>query len=394
MALEILLLWDYHDATPQLLEHLCAHLGDVDGTTYRSLSLTDLTPGDLSPQTFPILIRAHSEAAARAAQAMQTAGISYGYYLDDNFWELPPGVPGADYWQSDEVRARSTTIFRGASPILVSTPPLRDFLARHPELVPDARRVHQVDSFFDFALVPELPAPVSGRPRVRGGFASNRTPDLLLVLPDVLASLDRREDLEFEVIGGDPSALPRHPRLTWFPYEKSYDAYIRFQLVRAWDFGLAPLSDAPSNRYKTNNKFREYAAVGIPGVYQDALPYIEVDDGRTGIRASGPGTWSAAIESYLDSPEMRSTVREQARRFAEDHFAIGVVAASWAEHLSAAPEVGRRSGSYARARARLERRASAPGRLARLRREFASRGVRATTRRLFDSVRRRLVRGR
>jgi hypothetical protein len=177
---------------------------------------------------------------------------------------------------------------------------------------------------------------------VRGGFAASthRVDDLKPILAEMLEALDEHADLEFELVGVESDTLPAHPRLRTFPYRSSYRDYLKFLRSRHWDFGLAPLGGAASNLYKTDNKYREYAAQGIPGIYQDAPPYASVREGETGLFAGGPGSWRAAIDRYLQDADLRSRVRLAARADAEERLALEKVAPKWAAFFASAPELG------------------------------------------------------
>jgi hypothetical protein len=233
------------------------------------------------------------------------------------------------------VRKRLEAIVRGASPVIAATPPLRDYLlAKNEDVI-------QLDSFFDFSLAATMPAR-SSRKAVRGGFAAStqRGHDLRDVIDDVIAVLEEHDDVEFEIIGARDKTIPRHPRIRWFPYRPSYAEYIDFQKSRRWDFGLAPLGGAASNLFKTDNKYREYAALGIPGIYQDAAPYAGVRDGETGLIAGSGRTWREAIELLVSDPEARDRIRRNARADAKRRHSLESVAPQWGAFLEAAPEIG------------------------------------------------------
>lgn len=339
VAHEITLIHEARIATVQLLEQLFRHIEETRDVVVRSRTLDELRIEDLTTSTFALFIRTDTQRAYRIARKMQRLGIEYGYYLDDNFWEIDPKLPIGKYYAMPTVRRRLAGILGGASVILVATPALRDYLSDYGD------RVHVAESFVDFSYVPELPPVPPPRTVLRGGFASSRdrAADLAPMLDELLATLAARPDLEFEVVGANRGDLPEHPRIAWFPYLASYGDYIAFQRERQWDFGIAPLADNPGNLYKTDNKYREYAAQGIPGIYQDLLPYARVRDEETGLLV-GPGRrrWREAIERYLDDAELRDRVRRSARADAERRLAVETVSHEWFDLVSTAPEAGAR----------------------------------------------------
>jgi hypothetical protein len=81
-------------------------------------------------------------------------------------------------------------------------------------------------------------------------------------------------------------ALQNHRKVTHLPYFDDIGAYYRYLRTAGWTIGLAPLRDSDGNRAKTGNKYREYAALGIPGIYSDMPVYSSsVRHGETGYLA-------------------------------------------------------------------------------------------------------------
>ncbi|MBX3193963.1 MAG: hypothetical protein KF727_02540 [Microbacteriaceae bacterium] len=349
MAREVLLIIESRIATVEIIEQLLAHLSETGTLRTRTRTLAELSPDDLTSGTYPLLVRSVDPLAIRLTAALRRARVAYGFYLDDNFWLLDPETEIGRHYAATPVRKRLEAIVRGASPVIAATPLLRDYLLpRNPDTI-------QLDSFYDFTLAPTM-SPRSTRRGVRGGFAAStqRGQDLRDVIDEVIAVLDAHPEAEFEIIGARDEAIPAHPRIRWFPYLPSYEEYVAFQRSRRWDFGLAPLGGAASNLYKTDNKYREYAAQGIPGVYQDAPPYASVRDGETGIVAGGARSWRAAMELLVGDPALRERIRRSARADAESRLSLGNVAPQWGAFFAAAPGVG-----------------DDPARLERVRRELA-----------------------
>ncbi len=335
MATDVLLITEAPIATVQLLEQMLQHLAKTTDLRTRSRQLDEVRGEDLNPGTFPLFVRTCHPEAVRLARLFRRHGVRYGFYLDDNFWLLDPETEIGQHYAAPTVRFSLEEMVRRASVVVAATPLLQQWLRSR------NRRVEQLDSFFDFSLVPELPPPPAASGFVRGGYAASasRGADLLVLLNVIVELLEQHPGFEFELIGIQ-DGIPEHPRLRTHAYRSSYQDYVAFQRSRQWNFALAPLGGAASNLYKTDNKFREYAAQGIPGIYQDAPPYASVRDGETGLLAGGDRSWREAIELYLGNADLRAQVRRAAHQDARERISLEAVAPSWARFFENAPGMG------------------------------------------------------
>jgi hypothetical protein len=101
-----------------------------------------------------------------------------------------------------------------------------------------------------------------------------------------------------------------------------YDRFLRRFSQAQFDIGLAPMKDDLFHRSKTNNKFREYGACGIAGVYSDVEVYSGcVQNETTGLLvANDSEAWYRAIAHLIEDPELRQRLKDQSRDYVRLHY--------------------------------------------------------------------------
>jgi glycosyltransferase involved in cell wall biosynthesis len=142
------------------------------------------------------------------------------------------------------------------------------------------------------------------------------------MLRPVFERLRERRDVDIRlfVVGGEPdrSMGDRWYRRVHIPAGFShYPAFVSWLRHRSasWDIAVAPLRDTPFNRSKSDLKFLEYSALGLPGVFSDIVPYNQsVRDGETGLLVpNGGGAWHDAILRLAQDPMLRERIASAAR---------------------------------------------------------------------------------
>lgn len=89
--------------------------------------------------------------------------------------------------------------------------------------------------------------------------------------------------------------------------ERSYDRFSTWlrRRRRRWDIGIAPLAKTPFNDAKSDLKFLEYTALGLPTVASADSPYAGADAHGAVLVENDPEAWAAAIEELADFPGRR-----------------------------------------------------------------------------------------
>jgi tetratricopeptide (TPR) repeat protein/GT2 family glycosyltransferase/glycosyltransferase involved in cell wall biosynthesis len=103
--------------------------------------------------------------------------------------------------------------------------------------------------------------------------------DLAIVQPVFERLREEGHPVQLFVIGGEPetqeSYLPWYQRLEVVDEIKDYPNFVRWfrNIATHCDLGIAPLLDTEFNRCKSNLKFLQYSAVGLPSLYSNVIPY-------------------------------------------------------------------------------------------------------------------------
>ncbi len=215
---------------------------------------------------------------------------------------------------------------REANGIIVSTENLRRRLSRLND------KVVVVANALDEHLFTERGARVRPRPRDDGrkviGYMGTFTHDgdLMMVLQALRQVLGGHGgSVEFELVGGtgDPSVIEAfrglHVRVLHLdPIDTEYPRFVpwMFENMR-WDLGIAPLEDSVLNQYKSDIKFLDYSALGIPGIYSRVPAYQgTVRDGENGrLVPNTPEAWAEALEFMLTDDRLRDEMAGRAQEY-------------------------------------------------------------------------------
>jgi hypothetical protein len=123
--------------------------------------------------------------------------------------------------------------------------------------------------------------------------------------------------------------------VAYVPHVANYPDFIKLKASHQLDIGLAPMADSAANLYKTNNKYREYGALKLAGIYTNTSPYMEcVVDGETGLLVShSVEAWYDALEKLVLDGELRARIADAAYEDVKTNYAQTVVAEQWRTFL-------------------------------------------------------------
>jgi len=253
--------------------------------------------------------------------------------FDDIVFSIPAhNIASTVYYPGSPLTAISHAQMKMSDALIVSTPGLKE------QLVPYNENIHVVENAIDLALW-RCSSP--GRRRVTLGWVGGgtHTKDLEGVKDVVFEVLARNKNVVFRCVHGCPEFFKHKPecpwldtndprydkastcpkcggvdRIEWTHDFKSIEKYPRWVSRQGFDIGIAPLEDNLFNRAKSNLRWLEYSAMGVPTVAANVGHFKEVlRHGETGFLADTQNEWIETIERLIQNPELRRAVGQAAR---------------------------------------------------------------------------------
>lgn len=269
------------------------------------------------------------------SEYVSSEGKPYIYDIDDNFFDIVGDSPEARYHRSPERIAMLTQYLHSASLVRVYSEPLH---ARALTINPKVVRVVSPQDFHNIR-----PRPASGD-TIKIVYATSRAHDelfsiFLLALQKVLDKYKGKVNAYF--LGFTPPSLKNHPFVRSVSMIWDYPAYLRNFSSAGYDIGLAPLLDDVFHRSKTNNKFREYGACQIAGIYSNVDVYSScVIQHETGILvANQTEDWYDALVLLIENPELRQKIQSAAYEFVQKNYSQDEFVKNWLSQIKDVLEV-------------------------------------------------------
>jgi hypothetical protein len=111
--------------------------------------------------------------------------------------------------------------------------------------------------------------------------------------------------------------------------------------VASFDIAIAPLTDIPFNRSRSNIKLKEYAAAGVTWLASPVGPYCEMGE-RQGGRLVPDDCWHAELVRLLEKPRERRKLAKRAGKWGKSQM-ISRHAGAWEQAFGEAIAARKRS---------------------------------------------------
>ncbi len=254
------------------------------------------------------------------------------YEIDDNLLNVPPDK------DLKKIYARTAsaikTLAQVASKVIVSTDKLAQQMQQYNEnviTIPNALSEFAWFKPIEHSL--DLPAALTeSTPELKILYMGNSShvSDLAMIKP-IFESLYGEDSLiKLFIIEAKPEVKDNPP--SWYtrvsiPQEReSYPNFVSWfrGVASHCDLAIAPLQETEFNQYKSNLKFLQYSAVGLPGIYSNCTPYKDVvTHNINGILTdNNEAAWRQAITQCASDRAKLPTIAEQAKKLILDQYLI------------------------------------------------------------------------
>lgn len=244
-------------------------------------------------------------------------GIPYIYDLDDNFFELPENTELGAYHRRPERIALLREYLEKADLVRVYSPTMLEYIR------PMSGNLIEAFAPIDFRQVDTAEKRAGGRVKIVFSTSSYQNNLLSIALPAVDKILRNYSDkTEAHFWGVKPEGITNRPNAYFHRFIMNYDRFLRRFSQAHFDIGLAPIQEDIFHRSKTNNKFREYGACGVAGIYSDVDVYSNcVQHESTGLLvANSTASWYDSIARLIEDPDLMQKLQKQSRDYVRRHY--------------------------------------------------------------------------
>lgn len=263
------------------------------------------------------------------------------YDIDDNFWEVPFETdPETARYHRMPLRIEQLEQYLCRSNLVrVYSPVMEEIIRRHNS------NVERLKAGFDFSFLPKQ-SPQRGQGKTGNGgvskvrivYATSRTIDDQYVhfADAILRVLPRYPNVELTIWGCQPRELMGRSDIQILPLIKDYDSFQRAFVRQGFDIGLAPLTDTPFHRCKTNTKFRDYGAAKIAGIYSNVDVYSCCVENRvTGLIVNNNADdWYRAVCELVENETLRRQIQDNAFAEVMKEYSQECAEADWMREIS------------------------------------------------------------
>ncbi len=273
----------------------------------------------------------HTPAGLNLLQSIREAyGIPVVVEMDDNILSTPTYNPASEAYDPRSVyRKLCISQLREADALIVSTPYLKEIYSEFND------NIYVVPNSIDFSLWGKVRRkPAKGKVVVGWAGGASHNDDLAIIIPAVEHITKRYPNVEFRIIHGASPSLRNMQGVKWIEKFVRMDKYPQHIASQGFDIGMAPLVDNAFNRGKSNLRWLEYSALGIPTVASRVGNFVEtIKDGQDAILCNDSQDFIDNLELLIKNKEIRREMGRQAYKRVFEDFNVDKTTEGYAKIL-------------------------------------------------------------
>lgn len=315
---------------------LCAYeqlnfLYKLGKIVFKHSSFRNVTQEECVESDVVILVRSDSDMALQLVKTLKKRDKYIVYVLDDDILDIADGLVSSKYYKSVSVQKRIKKIMSYC-----------DMLLSPSELL-----LQKYKGYFHTSAIIEEPALGEKRKStysknlIKIGFAGSidRKADVESILTNTIHEIVNKykDKVVFEFFGAKPDIVDEL-NLKYYPYTENYELYQKKLGELNWDIGLAPMPNTNFHQCKHYNKYIEYSAHGIIGIYSNIMPYTKIiKNGVNGILCNNvTQEWTKAISYLIDNEIVRKELLDNIENIKKEKFSLEIVSK---QYMDAVPEL-------------------------------------------------------
>lgn len=249
------------------------------------------------------------------------------YDIDDNFFELSVKTAIGRHSRHPLHLYVLTEMLKNADTIRVYSHIMQEIAQKYNP------NVFLCKSYFDLSLLEGMIPKKHSKVRIVYATSRGKNDTLARIYLNAVARIleEFGDQVEFYSFGQIPTELTSFKNAFKLNYESNYSKYIKIFYSYSFDIGLAPLLNDRFHNSKTNNKFREYGAMGVCGVYSDTPIYSDcVTNMENGILVENSiDDWYNAIRLLVVDKNLREKIKKNALNSVKEHYSMQNTVNDW-----------------------------------------------------------------
>lgn len=315
----------YDELNPSV--RLCGYeqlrfLEDQKEVSVTFIKFKELTRAHCKEHDIFFFIRNTSAFSCRIAHFLHYNKKFIIYILDDDLLEIPKNLASSNYYNQDHIKNRIYSMLKICD-IFLS--PSIELLKKYQSITNRTIRIEEPALFYNMKTSHKKQSET-----IHIGFAGSidRTSDVNTILTDVIIALKKKyqEKISFDIMGIEPnSRLDSY--CNYYEYQEDYTSYQNCMQKLDLTIGLAPMPKTEFHSCKHYNKYIEYGALGIIGIYSNVIPYRKViHNYKNGILCENTfDSWFSSISYLIEHPELYIDLQKNISRDMKENYELSVV---------------------------------------------------------------------